>query len=437
MFNFFFNLIKEIKDCIALFSASSAKARRVVFYSESDIYYQYYEGIINELLGRGDIEIAYITSDINDSIFKRFTRRIENEKKDGAENKAEYGGIRSENRTEKASGGGAPDSKVKVFYINNLLSIVMIYLDSKVFLMTMPDLGNFHIKRSINAVHYIYVFHAIGSTHLQYRQGAFDNYDAVFCVGAHHVAEIKKTEKLYELKPKTLIECGYHRLEKIWRDHGKYAGAAVTPPYKDSSASPAGALSAGVRPKLTVLIAPTWTAGNILDSHIFEIIDILKKSDDINAVIRPHPEYIKRCPGRVAKIADYITGAAGISMELEMLKDENLHRADVLITDWSCIYLEYALGTARPVLFIDTPCRIDNKEYERLGIEPMELALRPLCGIILKPDNIASLIEHISVLINEGDKYSGELLKLREKYIYNFLNSSKIAADYIFDRLNQ
>ncbi len=399
MFDFFFNLIKEIKDCFRLFSASSQKARRIVFYSESDIYYQYYEGIIDELLGRGDIEIAYITSDINDSIFGRFA---------GGCN---YGG---------ADAGiiNSSGSKVKVFYINNLLSIAMIYLDSKVFLMTMPDLGNFHIKRSINAVHYIYVFHAIGSTHLQYRRGAFDNYDAVFCVGAHQAAEIKKTEELYALKPKTLIECGYHRIEKIWLDHQKYIN-----------------INAPNHQEHTVLIAPTWTAGNILDSHIFEIIDILKNAPAFNTVIRPHPEYIKRYPDRVSKISAYIAGASNISLELDMLKDENLHKADLLITDWSGIYLEYALGTARPVLFIDTPCRIDNKEYEKLGIEPMELALRPLCGRILEIDNIASLVESISVLINEREKYSDDLLRLRERCIYNFLNSSKIAAAYIADKL--
>lgn len=435
MFDFFFNLVKEIKDCFKLFSASSAKARRIVFYSESDIYYQYYEGIIDELLGRGDIEIAYITSDIKDSIFRRFAGRVEDDRKDGAGNEVERGGGRSGNRMEKSPGGGDPDSKIKVFYINKLLSIAMIYLDSKVFLMTMPDLGNFHIKRSINAVHYIYVFHAIGSTHLQYRRGAFDNYDAVFCVGAHHTAEIKKAEEIYASKPKTLIECGYHRLEKIWRDHREYISAAKTSSGKDSSALSAGALSADGRLKRTVLIAPTWTDGNILDSHIFEIIDILKNATELNAVIRPHPEYIKRYPDRVAKIADYITGAGNISLELEMLKDENLHKADILITDWSGIYLEYALGTGRPVLFIDTPCRIDNKEYEKLGIEPMELTLRPLCGLILKPDSIASLTQDISVLIAGREKYGDGLAKLRERYIFNFLNSSKIAADYIIDKL--
>ncbi|EKD68534.1 MAG: hypothetical protein ACD_47C00561G0002 [uncultured bacterium] len=391
MFKAIFNFIREIKDCLRLFSKESEKARRIVFYSESDIYFQYYEGIIDELLSRGgeDIEIAYVTSDINDSIFRR------------AENKEKYG-------------------RLKVFYINNLLSVAMVYFDSKVFVMTMPDLGNFHIKRSINAVHYIYAFHAIGSTHLQYRRGAFDHYDAVFCVGEHHVKELRKAEEIYGAAPKTLIECGYHRLEKIWLDH--------------CGMKEAGSVDAKIGEK-TVMIAPTWSKDNILDSCVYKIIDALKGDRELAVVIRPHPEYIKRYPEKVAKIRDYIAGADNFSLESDMLKDENLHKADVLITDWSGIYLEYAPGTERPVLFIDTPCRIDNAEYEKLGIPPMELTLRPLCGRILQLNDISGIRAEICDLIDNREKYREEIVRIRGEYVFNFPGSSKIAADYILRKV--
>ncbi|HPG57488.1 MAG TPA: CDP-glycerol glycerophosphotransferase family protein [Candidatus Wallbacteria bacterium] len=379
MFKALADFYKELKDCFRLFSASSAKCRKIVFYSESDIYYQYYEGIIEELLKKPDIEIAYVTSDINDSIFS------------------------------------GKNPRIKPFYINNLLSIAMIYFDSKAFIMTMPDLDNFHIKRSINGVHYIYAFHAIGSTHLQYRREAFDNYDAVLCVGPHQVKEIKKAEEVYGLKPKTLIECGYHRIEKIWLDHRGYA--------ENETFSGGG--------RTTVMIAPTWSPDNILDSCIYKIIDALKTEPSLNVVIRPHPEYIKRFGEKVAAIRKYISDANNFSLELDMLKDENLHKADVLITDWSGIYLEYALGTCRPVLFINTPCRIDNKEYRKLEIEPMELALRPLCGSVLEPENISAVKSAIGELIENRRKYGENLNKIRGEYLFNFLNSSAAAADYI------
>lgn len=393
MFEAASNFYREIKDCLRLFSKKSAKARRIVFYSESDIYFQYYEGMIDELLARGgeDIEIAYITSDINDTIFRR------------AENKEKYG-------------------RLKVFYIDCLLSVAMIYFDSKVFVMTMPDLGNFHIKRSINPVHYIYAFHAIGSTHLQYRRGAFDHYDAVLCVGPHQAAELRKAEELYGTKPKTLVECGYHRIEKIWLDHrGMVENGSLERP-------------GGVK---TVLIAPTWSRDNILDSCIYRIIDELRGDAGLSVVIRPHPEYIKRFPDRVAGIRDYISGAANFSLELDMLRDENLHKADVLITDWSGIYLEYAPGTERPVLFIDTPCRIDNPDYEKIGLPPVELTLRPLCGKVLKPEEISTIRAAIGDLIDNRERYRAEIVKIREEYLFNFPGSSKVAADYILKKVKE
>ena len=378
MFESIRNFIKEIKDSCALFSKNNKKARMITFYSESDIYYQYYEGVMGELLKDENIELCYITSDINDSIFKK-------------------------------SGG-----RLKAFYIKSLLPFIMIYLDSKAFLMTMPDLGNYHIKRSINDTHYIYVFHAAGSAHLQYSRDAFNNYDAIFCVGAHHIEEIRKHEKLYGLKEKILVECGYHRLEKIYTDHINYIKNAGTK-----------------NERKTVLIAPTWGRDNIMDSCLSNIIDEIESIDRFDFVIRPHPEYIKRNPEKISDVRKRISKIKHISLELDMLKDENLHKADVLITDWSGIYLEYALGTERPVLFIETPCRIDNIEYKKLEIEPMELALRPKCGKILEIKDIPLIIETIGELIGNAPKYSRDIKEFRDRYLYNFLSSSPIAAKYI------
>lgn len=44
--------------------------KKLVFYSESNGFYKYYEGIINYILKHTNITIHYITSDYNDNIFK-------------------------------------------------------------------------------------------------------------------------------------------------------------------------------------------------------------------------------------------------------------------------------------------------------------------------------------------------------------------------------
>ena len=97
-------------------------------------------------------------------------------------------------------------------------------IDSKLVIMTMPDLNQFHIKRSkaSKEVNYLYIFHAIVSSHMVYRKGAFDYYDTIFCVGPHHVEEIRKTEELYQLDSKKLVSIGYPIARRFYEDHQNY-----------------------------------------------------------------------------------------------------------------------------------------------------------------------------------------------------------------------
>ena len=85
-------------------------------------------------------------------------------------------------------------------------TILFKILKAGIMIMTMPDLEVYNIKRSIYSVHYLYVNHSMVSMHMIYRKGAFDHFDTLFCVGPHHVREIRETEKTYGLKPKKLIK---------------------------------------------------------------------------------------------------------------------------------------------------------------------------------------------------------------------------------------
>ena len=76
------------------------------------------------------------------------------------------------------------------------------YITSKInnFIMTMPDLNQYQVKRSKYPVHYIYIQHSLVSLHMVCRKGAFDNYDTICCAGPHHVREIRAVEKKYGKK---------------------------------------------------------------------------------------------------------------------------------------------------------------------------------------------------------------------------------------------
>jgi len=47
------------------------------------------------------------------------------------------------------------------------------------------------------------------STHRVYREHAFDAYETIFCLGEHHIKEIRKTEQVYNLSKKILLNINY------------------------------------------------------------------------------------------------------------------------------------------------------------------------------------------------------------------------------------
>ncbi|NLY75097.1 MAG: hypothetical protein GX075_07305 [Firmicutes bacterium] len=376
---------KALNDFNRFFEESNRQARTLVFYSENGIYLRYYEGLIREILNKSDLEISYLTADINDPIF-----RFENK-------------------------------RIKPFFIRNFEASLFPKLDSKVVVMTLPDLNRFYIKKTTNPdVNHVYVFHAIGSTHLQYNFGAFDYYDAIFCVGPHHEAEIRKSEALYGLNPKQLFQFGYPYLEQVYLEHQKYL--KENPPKTGS--------------KKKVLIAPTWGKNCILETCINQLISVLQKTD-YEVYVRPHPEFVKRRGKVVNRIKNKVKNIPNIHLEQDLVSGINVHNADFLITDWSGIAFEFAFGTERPVLFINTPLKIDNPKYQELGLEPLEIFSRNRIGLAVNLEQIDQIEQILASFNADFQKYRDQIIDFRNKYIYNWMKSAAIGAEQIIELCHQ
>ncbi len=46
-------------------------------------------------------------------------------------------------------------------------------------------------------------------------KGAFDHFDTILCVGQPQIDELRETEKIYKLKEKKLIPCGYGLIDQL------------------------------------------------------------------------------------------------------------------------------------------------------------------------------------------------------------------------------
>lgn len=372
-------LLKEIVSFCNFFWKIPEEEKKIVIYAEHDGYYPNYEGFIEELIGKNQQNICYITSDSKDPILEK--ERL----------------------------------GLKTFYIKNLLPFFMLFIKCKVFIMTMPDLNQFYIKRSINPVHYVYIFHAIVSAHMVYRGGSFDYYDSILCVGPHHIEEIRKYEELHKLPSKKLIKAGFYRLERIYAKYKKYL--------IEKSA---------VEKKLTILIAPSWGANNIIESCGKPLVKLLLKKG-YKVIVRPHPETIRRFPKLIEDLAIEFCDNPDFYLERSIATDDSVLKSNLLICDCSGIALEYAFGTERPVLFLDVPYKIRNEKFKELDIEPLELFVRKKIGIIVSPKKLDTIPQIIVKLKSEEKEYKERIIRLREKYIYNFGHSSEISAKYIIN----
>jgi YidC/Oxa1 family membrane protein insertase len=372
---------KEDND-IEKFNELDLDERSIVFYSESSvILYPYVEEIIRELQNR-DQKVCYLTSSKDDPILKNKNKNI------------------------------------RVFYIGDSEIEKMNFflrLKAKMLIMTMPDLGSYHIKRSKEfPVHYIYTFHSMNSTHMEFQKGAFDEFDSIFCVGPYQVQELRATEQLYNLKQKNLVECGYGLLDKLIKLRSSF-------PEKKKLLK---------NNKKNILIAPSWGKQNLLESMGIELVKILLDAG-YHVTVRPHPMTAKKSPKTIKQIKERFEKNPDFLLDTNTSSFEQLFSSYALITDWSGIGYEYAFVCERPVIYVDVPKKSHNKEYEKIGLVPFEISIRDKIGEIVPVQNIETIPERIEFLYSHGNNFENKIQKIRNDAIFNIGESGKVTASEI------
>ncbi len=372
---------KEDND-IEKFNELDLDERSIVFYSESSvILYPYVEEIIRELQNR-DQKVCYLTSSKDDPILK------------------------------------SKNENVRVFYIGDSELEKMNFflrLKAKMLIMTMPDLGSYHIKRSKEfPVHYVYTFHSMNSTHMEFQKGAFDEFDSIFCVGQYQIQELRATEKLYNLKRKNLVECGYGLLDKLIKLRSSF-------PEKKNLLK---------NNKKNILIAPSWGKQNLLESMGVELVKILLDAG-YHVTVRPHPMTSKKSPRTIKQIKEKFEKNPDFLLDTNTSSFEQLFSSYALITDWSGIGYEYAFVCERPVIYVDVPKKSHNKEYEKIGLVPFEISIRDKIGEIVPVQNIETIPERIEFLYSNGNNFENKIQKIRNDAIFNIGESGKVTASEI------
>ncbi len=358
----------------------SGPKKKIVFYSEKNGFYKYYKNIIEEIIRRTNIVIHYITSDPLDEVFSMESEQF------------------------------------KPYYIGeNKLIVLMMKLETDIMVMTTPDLENFHLKRSYvkKDIEYIYVPHDVNSSNLTFHKNALDHFDTIFTSGPKNKEELAEREEKFQLPKKNLVEWGSGVIDNMITAYEK--------------------MDAGENEKKTVLIAPSWQKDNILDSCIEDILDNLKGCG-YQVIVRPHPQYVRHFEEKInALIQKY--QPEGIEIQKDFSSNKTVYTADVLLTDWSSIAFEYAFATLKPVLFINTPMKVVNPDYQELSSIPIDIELRDKVGVSLEPSEISTVKDAVASLLQESRFSKEAMAKMRDYYIYNVGKSGLVGAKYIIERL--
>ncbi len=284
-------------------------------------------------------------------------------------------------------------------------------LKADVMVLTMLDLQNFQLKRSIHPVHYVYVFHSMGSTHMVDHENSYDHYDSLLCVGPHHVAEIRRREQLKGLPSKHLFAYGYPRLERLIELAAAHAREPSNPPSNPP----------------TVLLAPTWGEHSTLhvcgESLIATLLDA-----GMRVILRPHYQTARLAPRLVERLVARFGPNPRFRHVDRMEESASLLESDLLICDWSAMAIEYALGLGKPVLFVDVPPRVRNPKYAELGLEPMELRIRRELGTVLPLDRLADAPRRVAELLRGAAEFRQRSAALREEWAFNVGRSVEAGA---------
>lgn len=375
---------REKMDYKRFFSIAN---KHFVVYSEGSGYYKYFKNIVEYILEHSNVSVHYITSDPNDLIF------------------------------EKAK----DNSQIKPYYIGEKkLITLMMKMDADIVLMTTPDLENYYIKRSYikKDIEYIYTNHGIGSDNLTLRSHALDHFDTIFAIGPHIIEEQRALEKAYNLKPKKLVETGYCLLDDMIESYKKMEK-------EDNEIK-------------TILVAPSWQKDNILDLCLDDLVNgIVGKG--YRVIIRPHPQYVRIYPAKVANILEKYKSRLddNFIIETDFSSNVTVYSADLLVTDWSSVGYEFSFTTHKPTLYINTPMKVMNPEWEKIDVIPFDIRIRNQIGAALEVEDLSTVGDVVAKLIEDTPLYYNEIALLKEKTFYHLEHSGEISGMYILNQLKE
>ena len=342
----------------------ASKKARIIIYGEDKRYYNVFKPIIEELI-KLEIPVIYYSSSEDDQIFE-----IKNDLL----------------HTEFIGVGNVAYAKLN-------------FIEADICLMTTPNLDVFQLKRSKGVKKYVHIFHAPSEAAL-YCLYSLDFFDAVLLNGENQISDIRELEETRGTKVKELEIIGSPYLDELNKKKEE-ASKTITK----------------VENKKTVLIAPSWGMNGLLKRFGEKVIDPILESG-YYVIIRPHPQSSIVEKDMLERLKTKYKDNSNIEWDFNRDNIYSLSRADVMISDFSGVILDYAFLFDKPTII--PSFTFDKRGYDAIELKEETWTLKTLPNISVSIDennfsNISSIIEDT---INNNELKENILRVKNEAYMY-------------------
>lgn len=385
---FFYKFFKKHSEEVNDIKSDNGKESIVIF-SEGKLYWNTFKPIVEKLLEKKQ-HFCYYTMDIEDPCLMIANRLMDNRFiGDGTRAYAKIGN-----------------------------------LSANLVLSTTPNIGTkgYPIPRSKKINKLVYVSHGFDDMAFLHR-GSLDNYDVVLLMGDIEEPNIRKLEVLRNLPKKELVPAGLPYMDALIKTANSIADLSVEEVRGQEYSSCNNDF-------ITILLAPSWGDKGFLKVLGTNFIEELAKVK-FNIIIRPHPYSLKIEKKLINNCQKKLQYFSNIKWDFNSDGSQSFREADILISDFSAVRLDFAFVYQKP--FITIPISFSQEalqdfEIADLGTSWIEEHVDEI-GYTLKDrelDNLESIIK--KVLCEKSNK---EILEFRNEHVYNVGYSGGVIADYL------
>ena len=281
--------------------------------------------------------------------------------------------------------------KFKIFQFNKLffLNLFFLLLKIKYCYSSTPDIDNSAFQRSVfKKTKYIYIQHSPVGLNKIYRDNAFTNFDVVQVVNSFQKNDLINISKMKNKKI------------KFWR--AKYL-------FLSDENNKESKFNINKQEKKKILIAPTWGT-DFFDLNIHLEIKKNLNPNKYDIFIRPHNMSI-------LKNKNLITDLTQNNFQMSEGKID-FTRYDLLVTDWSGIYIEFAKINKIKSILIQNKDKILNDKFYAFKDESIDSFARNKLGKVLTLSQLGSIESEADDIILNQSNYELEIDKFFEMYFY-------------------